>query len=84
MMVYWQGCLLVVGMRAMLGEFLDKRNVFAVVGVSRDPEKYCNKVYCDLKSGGYTVFAINPKIDEIMGDRCFHKPAPEAHGLSRG
>jgi len=61
-----------VGMGAMLGEFLDKKNVFAVVGVSRDPEKYGYKVYRDLKSGGYTVYAVNPKLDEIMGDRCFH------------
>jgi predicted CoA-binding protein len=55
----------------LITEFLRKENVFAVVGVSRDPEKYGHKVYKDLKEAGYTVYPVNPYLDEILGDRCY-------------
>lgn len=57
----------------MLGEmqeFLKKDN-WAVIGVSNNPEKYGNKVYFQLKRAGYTVFAINPNLDQIDGDPCY-------------
>ncbi|MDY6795264.1 MAG: CoA-binding protein [Actinomycetota bacterium] len=46
----------------------------AVVGASRDPEKYGYKVLMDLKNGGYKAFAINPGCvegDEIEGVPCY-------------
>ena len=55
----------------LIREFLNKRNVFAVVGASRDPEKYGHQVYKDLKSAGYEVYPVNPKAEEILGDRCY-------------
>jgi len=55
----------------ILDEFLDKKNVFAVMGVSKNKEKYGNKVYFDLKHAGYTVFPINPNVTEISGDKCY-------------
>ncbi len=55
----------------LIGEFLRKENVFAVVGVSRNPEKYGYKVYNDLKVAGYTVYPVNPHLDVILGDRCY-------------
>ena len=55
----------------LIKEFLDKKNVFAVIGASRDPEKYGFQVYKDLKSAGYEVYAVNPNADEILGDRCY-------------
>ena len=55
----------------ILDEFLDKKNVFAVMGVSKNKEKYGNKVYFDLKHAGYTVFPINPNVNEISGDKCY-------------
>jgi len=51
--------------------FLDKRNVFAVVGASRDPRKYGHQVYRDLKSAGYKVYPVNPSAQEVLGDRCY-------------
>jgi len=53
-------------------EFLKKENVFAVVGVSRSPEKYGHQVYKDLKEAGYVVYPVNPSIDGVLGDRCYH------------
>jgi predicted CoA-binding protein len=52
--------------------FLKKENVFAVVGVSRDPIKYGHQVYKDLKEAGYSVYPVNPNIDEVLGDKCYH------------
>ncbi|MGQ9543664.1 MAG: CoA-binding protein [Candidatus Bathyarchaeia archaeon] len=51
--------------------FLDKKNIFAVVGASRDPQKYGYQVYKDLKNAGYEVYPVNPNADEILGDQCY-------------
>jgi len=51
--------------------FLDKRNVFAVVGASRDPQKYGYQVYRDLKNAGYKVYPVNPNAQEVLGDKCY-------------
>jgi len=51
--------------------FLDKKNVFAVVGASRDPQKYGYQVYRDLKNAGYEVYPVNPNANEILGDKCY-------------
>lgn len=56
----------------MIGGYLKKQNVFAVVGVSINPEKYGHQVYKDLKEAGYVVYAINPNIDEVLGDQCYN------------
>ena len=55
----------------LIKEFLDKKNIFAVVGASRDPKKYGYQVYKDLKTAGYKVYAVNPNADKILGDRCY-------------
>ena len=55
----------------MIEEFLEKRNVFAVVGASRNPKKYGHQVYKDLRNAGYTVYPVNPNADEILGDKCY-------------
>lgn len=56
----------------LIKDFLRKENVFAVVGVSKDPEKYGHQVFKDLKEAGYAVYPVNPHIDEVLGDRCYH------------
>lgn len=55
----------------LIKKFLDKRNVFAVVGASRDPKKYGHQVYSDLKNAGYEVYPVNPNATEILGDKCY-------------
>lgn len=55
----------------LVKEFLSKKNIFAVVGASRDPEKYGHQVYKDLKNAGYEVYAVNPNAEEILGDKCY-------------
>ena len=56
----------------LITDLLNKQNVFAVVGVSKNPAKYGHQVYIDLKEAGYVVYAVNPTIDEVLGDRCYH------------
>jgi predicted CoA-binding protein len=55
----------------LIEDFLEKGNVFAVVGASRDPSKYGHQVYRDLRAGGYKVYPVNPNADEILGDKCY-------------
>lgn len=55
----------------LIREFVSKKNVYAVIGVSRNPEKYGHRVYKDLRSAGYKVYPINPKIDEVLGDKVY-------------
>lgn len=51
--------------------FLDKKNVFAVVGASKNPEKYGYKVYEALRNSGYSVYCVNPNTQEVIGDKCY-------------
>lgn len=55
----------------LIKKFLDKSNVFAVVGASRDPRKYGYKIYSDLRAAGYKVYPVNPNADEVLGDKCY-------------
>ena len=55
----------------LINRFLDRKNIFAVVGVSKKSEKYGNKVYFDLKNAGYSVYAVNPNTSMISHDKCY-------------
>ncbi len=55
----------------LIKEFLNRRNIFAVVGVSKNPEKYGHQVYKDLRDAGYEVYPVNPNAEEILGDKCY-------------
>jgi predicted CoA-binding protein len=55
----------------IIREFLDKKNIYAVVGASKNPEKYGHQVYKDLRFAGYEVYPINPNAGQILGDRCY-------------
>ena len=54
----------------LISEILALRR-FAVVGASRDPAKFGNKVYRTLKHAGYEVFAVNPNAERIDGDPAY-------------
>jgi predicted CoA-binding protein len=44
----------------------------AVTGVSRTPKDHgSNTVYKRLRERGYEVFAVNPNVSEVEGDRCY-------------
>lgn len=52
----------------------------AVVGVSRNKQKFGSMVYSDLISKGYTVYPVNPKISEFEGVKCY----PSLKALPKG
>ncbi|MBU0475377.1 MAG: CoA-binding protein [Bacteroidetes bacterium] len=49
---------------------MSKKNL-AVVGVSRNKNKFGTVIYNELKKKGYNVFAVNPSTTEIGGDKCY-------------
>lgn len=53
-----------------INQFLEPKKM-AIAGVSRDPKKFGNMVYKELKEGGFDVYPINPKIDQVYGDKCY-------------
>lgn len=54
----------------MLKAMLEKK-IWAVVGANNDPNKYGNIIYKKLKSRGYEVYPVNPKYEQVEGDRCY-------------
>lgn len=59
-----------INSRKNIDEFLQLRNI-AVVGVSRNKDKFGNMIYRELRSAGYEVMAVNPNADMVEGDRCY-------------
>ncbi|MCU0280374.1 MAG: CoA-binding protein [Acidimicrobiia bacterium] len=62
---------------------IDPATTIAVVGATDDPAKFGGRIYRNLKSKGYRVFAVNPGRDTVDGDPCFALLAglPEAPTL---
>ncbi len=54
-------------MKSEVKEFIKSKR-FAVVGVSRDPKKFGNTIYREMKSRGYEVYGVHPSADEIAGE----------------
>lgn len=44
----------------------------AIVGASTDRKKYGNKAVRAFRDGGWTVYPVNAKADEIEGLKCYH------------
>ncbi|NDL66242.1 CoA-binding protein [Anaerotalea alkaliphila] len=55
----------------MLEERMLEQKTWAVVGVNKDHSRYGNMIYHKLKRHGYTVFAVNPRHDQVDGDVCY-------------
>lgn len=59
-----------INSRKTIDEFMALKSI-AIVGVSRNKDKFGNAIYRDLKAKGYKVMAVNPKLDMAEGDRCY-------------
>jgi predicted CoA-binding protein len=53
-----------------IDEFMGQKS-FAVVGVSRNKDKFGTAIYREMKNKGLTVYAVNPQMDMVEGDRCY-------------
>jgi predicted CoA-binding protein len=56
--------------KAAVDDFLAQRTL-AVVGASRNRNKFGNTAYRELKTKGYRLFPVNPNAEEMEGDRCY-------------
>jgi len=52
-------------------EFLDKKNIIGFVGATIQKDKWGYKKYKEIKDAGFKVYPINPKYDNVDGDKCF-------------
>ncbi len=57
-------------MQDLIKEFMAQKT-FAVVGATDNPEKYGNQIFKNLRSRGYEVFPVNPKLKELDGVKCY-------------
>src|SRR5579863_9721805 len=48
-----------------------KMRVIAVVGCSDNPERPSNQVASYLKDAGYRVIPVNPRVVEVLGEKCY-------------
>ncbi len=55
---------------SLIDEMLEKK-IWAVVGVSNDRGKFGYRVYERLKNAGYTVYGINPHLEELNGEEIY-------------
>lgn len=55
------------------------KKVWAVIGVTPDPDKFGYKIYKKLKEKGYKVYGINPRYTEVEGEKIYSsiKDLPE-------
>jgi len=56
--------------RTAINEFLAQKTI-AVVGASRNKDKFGTAIYRELKLHGYKVYPVNPNADMVEGDRCY-------------
>ncbi len=50
---------------------LENNRTIAVVGLSTNPDKDSHRVARYLKEQGYQIVPVNPKNEEILGEKCY-------------
>lgn len=51
-------------------DFASQR-VWAVIGVSSNPEKYGNKIFRQLVAANYKVYGVNPRLEALDGHKIY-------------
>ncbi len=57
--------------RQSIERFLETRKL-AIAGVSRDPKKFGNMIYKEMKDLGMEVCPVNPNTGQINGEKCYN------------
>lgn len=52
-------------------EILERASTIAVVGIARTTDKPSGGVPADLQRRGFRIVPVNPKADEILGERAY-------------
>jgi len=48
-----------------------KLKTWAVVGATKNHDKFGFKIFKCMLEAGYTVYPVNPGVDEILGHKCY-------------
>ncbi|MFH1786818.1 MAG: GNAT family N-acetyltransferase [archaeon] len=56
---------------ALVKKFLEKTNVYAVVGASANFRKYGHKIFKFLLAQGYEAYPVNPNAEKILERKCY-------------
>ena len=57
-------------MQDLIKEFMAQKR-FAIVGATDNPEKYGCEIFKNLRSRGYEVYPVNPRLKELEGIECY-------------
>ncbi|MCL0101887.1 CoA-binding protein [Dehalococcoidia bacterium] len=52
-------------------QILQESKTIAIVGLSPNQARDSNSVAIYLRDNGYTIIPVNPKVDEVLGLRCY-------------
>jgi hypothetical protein len=52
-------------------DFFKNIKTIAIVGLSDNPEKYSYKVAFYLRSKGFKIIPVNPKITKVLGEKAY-------------
>ena len=57
-------------MTKTIDQFISDKNI-ALIGVSKDQQKFGNVLFKELTKKGYTVFPVHPNLQELEDTKCF-------------
>lgn len=57
-------------MQDLIREFMSEKR-FAIVGATNNTKKYGYQIFKNLKSRGYEVYPVNPRLKELEGVKCY-------------
>ena len=55
----------------VLQKLKEQNTRIALIGASNDSSKFGNQIYLNLRNKGYHIIPINPKENEIEGDKAY-------------
>jgi uncharacterized protein len=56
-------------MKKVIDKFIGDKNI-ALIGVSKNPQKFGNALLKELSKKGYNVFPVHPELKEVEGTKC--------------
>jgi len=57
-------------MQDLITEFIAQKR-FAIVGATDDTKKYGHQTFKNLRSRGYEVYPVNPRLKALEGTKCY-------------
>ncbi|MDH5671502.1 MAG: CoA-binding protein [Myxococcales bacterium] len=64
-----------------LRTILERTRSVAVVGISADPKRPAHQIPAELQQRGFRIIAVNPKLDEVLGEKAVSRLADAGAGV---